>query len=1240
MYRSSRPIMGLAGLGLLIIAAGAHAFAWLPGQEEDPAAAYGGVDRFDEAPQSPHVSWAIPLRGGAIRTLFMAPRSTARDAVELAQRLDLNYDVLPFWDSESMAPPPAHPAASWPGFSREDKSARFESAINEPLDLIVAGGLDFREHPEALLQSMLERVRRGSGLVLVNHFPLPEAFHDGAGDELEFVDTPAMIVEGVGEALTPEWDTGLDFVRAAELGEGRVVLIDFPGGAPDSHFLLPLFKQPHHAELDYFDTYLSLIARAACWAAQREPRVRPLGLEYMGPAGPEDAEIPPDLPEPFIQRMRDATTVPAFRPYRVHFSEPAPRRFEVRAQVREPGRQRQVIHEYDAPLQRGEDEFTIHLNVGPGSYFVDIWLLDRGRVEWWHTEALTIEGWPSFTDVAFSKNILQPHDSLRVSLNARPNYHHPREFTIYTRATDTLGRRVAEHYHGAPSEGGYVEFTVEFADLIGEMVKVEIFAVDSTRAPFAEHELRAAVHEYGHLPVWHPRDPHRFDFGVYGAGSPEYNHRWLYSRLAEHGVDTVYTPGGEGPSYHLRSANLRQIRTLTSYEPRETQGNVRRPCLFQPGFWEHEEESIVHNVTAPWDGGPYVYTLGDGNALASGEQEVCHCADCLDAYHQHLRERFVTIEALNDAWDANYASWSGIEPLTISEVIRNGAYAPWMSFRQFMDERFAALHADGAAAARRERNHALVGVSATGGGGPFAGRDWRRLGVDLDLLASPSDNLAFHRARSSRGNNPEFVMVYAPEAGALDAGFARWAPWRAALYGMRGLWMTDVITSSMQGRLSNAMDSTGGPTPAFEAMAGEVERLRRGTAALLQQAVRGHSGVAIYDNRPSYYLNYAEPSFRTNTPRAQRAFLERLNALGYQCEIIGPEDLRTGRMDEYKVVILPMTRALSTEEREGIEAYVENGGRLIADMLPGQFTEFGVPQGSPPLARLFGVDHSGPANAGDAVEIQGERAIGGVTARGRAEVRLDPSTEWAGAGEGGAGAYWIYQAADDEDAGRAFLFNHPLPSMADDPREDGVVPVLESVLRAMGVHPVVALTDGVSQAYPGERIAYRYGGAKLLAVTRPPDSPGGAARFNIDLGNHPYVYNALTGERIRRPSRIGKRLEPGGTALFSALPYEVTDFTLTAPDEVRAGRRLPVSIHLRGRGGMPGDHLVHLRLEPIGEDPVSHYSRVVSCPGGEGDHFIPLSRNEQPGRYWLIARDALTGKEVRHGVTITARVEE
>ena len=54
---------------------------------------------------TPHIQWAVPLAGGPVRVLVIAPRIYQRDTVELAQRLDLDYEYLMLYSAGPDAKP-------------------------------------------------------------------------------------------------------------------------------------------------------------------------------------------------------------------------------------------------------------------------------------------------------------------------------------------------------------------------------------------------------------------------------------------------------------------------------------------------------------------------------------------------------------------------------------------------------------------------------------------------------------------------------------------------------------------------------------------------------------------------------------------------------------------------------------------------------------------------------------------------------------------------------------------------------------------------------------------------------------------------------------------------------------------------------------------------------------------------------------------------------------------------------
>ena len=100
---------------------------------------------------------------------------------------------------------------------------------------------------------------------------------------------------------------------------------------------------------------------------------------------------------------------------------------------------------------------------------------------------------------------------------------------------------------------------------------------------------------------------------------------------------------------------------------------------------------------------------------------------------------------------------------------------------------------------------------------------------------------------------------------------------------------------------------------------------------------------------------------------------------------------------------------------------------------------------------------------------------------------------------------------------------------------------------------------------------------------------------------------------------------PGEAALLCSLPYEVTRVLVAAPELVGQGRRLPVRAEIKTRGALPRGHIVHVTLTDPGGTPLYHYARVLDCPDGRCETYIPLARNDPPGTYTLSVRDVLTG---------------
>ena len=59
--------------------------------------------RFSMEFETPHIKWAKPFAGGEIKALILDPQWTYREAVELAQRLDVNMIPWMCYSTEELS---------------------------------------------------------------------------------------------------------------------------------------------------------------------------------------------------------------------------------------------------------------------------------------------------------------------------------------------------------------------------------------------------------------------------------------------------------------------------------------------------------------------------------------------------------------------------------------------------------------------------------------------------------------------------------------------------------------------------------------------------------------------------------------------------------------------------------------------------------------------------------------------------------------------------------------------------------------------------------------------------------------------------------------------------------------------------------------------------------------------------------------------------------------------------------
>lgn len=538
------------------------------------------------------VQWAPRLDGGPVRVLFIAPEPAVQDVQELTMRLDMKQETVTVFSSHQLAAP---------GEPDEEPLAEVREALDHDWDVLVTGNLDLAMLPEDLRQKIRDKTLEGRGLLMANHRDyVPEAFRNFLDHKTEDP-TADDITRGVGASMTTEWPSSLGFVSAGKIGRGRVVELNYAASRPETHFVMPDLTDPLRARPEYFDVYASLVARAVRWAAGRHPALAVTGVEDASPKGPTDDQIPPGMPEEYVQQIKDNVARPLFRPYLLRLAEPAAQRCRVYAQVREPSRGLRAEYPDLPPLEKGQNEYLLEIPVGPGRYFLDLWFYDKKKVVEWHTANITVEGWPEISDLNWSKGNLLPNDRLAISLNVRPHYNRPRPCTVYARATDALGRMVAENSVPVAAAGGPVELALNFADLLSNLVKVELYVADAAGRVLSQWDLDHAAYSHLYMPV-RAKSSEVCSVVAEAPMLDEYNARKWLSALAEAGVDSVCASSSEDARFCLAERNLRPVPNLMK---------VARPA----GETESGNHPWRDLVPAYWATGTRLYSLGTAAGL-------------------------------------------------------------------------------------------------------------------------------------------------------------------------------------------------------------------------------------------------------------------------------------------------------------------------------------------------------------------------------------------------------------------------------------------------------------------------------------------------------------------------------------------------------------------------------------------------------------------------------------------------
>ena len=651
------------------------------------------------------------------------------------------------------------------------------------------------------------------------------------------------------------------------------------------------------------------------------------------------------------------------------------------------------------------------------------------------------------------------------------------------------------------------------------------------------------------------------------------------------------------------------------------------------------------------------YFVGDEGSLTSYGDAVDFdwSPQALEEFREWLKQEYGTLEALNKEWRTSFKDWGTVVPFTTEEAKKSRNFAPWADHRTFMEITFARAYKSARDAAIEGDSDAHIAVSGTQATNAYNGADWSRLDRVIDdfLSYDGGNQWDMHRSFAKPNAMIGFWTGYGSHGLAVQN-----AIWTAAIHNVLHpniFWMYSFLNPDMT------------PSASARDMGRAFSSLRsEGVGKLLMESTRQQDGIALYYSMPSIHaasiLGYHQRSSddddevldkaRLSFPANRDGWVRTIKDLGLQFDFISSEYVAKNQIsnDKYKVLILPLAFALSSQEVQHIEDFVSRGGVVIADAAPGLMDQHCGWQTNNSLEKLFGIT-GGLAEKRDLkltsgdVHLTAEGTSWGLSSTAITGFRVaEPDIKLAGGKSlfqiGNADAVimnrlgkgwtiYLNTTFDQYPKQRSAKFGgSPYRELTD------------AILSKAGVRPTIAVTSPDGRRITQAQVArYTFADSEILAVVKENVAVAGMVgqdgvtiyndanlgqvakqELTIRLPRKFYVADVRTGKQLGYTDLIHASTLIGD-ALVLALTLRENAIKIEGPTSAKLGQHVAfvVSSNTSGRG------LVRCHVYSPGGTQLATYSTNLLLQNGTSSFVLPFALNDEPGRYVIRATDVLTG---------------
>ncbi|MCF7855073.1 MAG: beta-galactosidase [Candidatus Pacebacteria bacterium] len=706
--------------------------------------------------------------------------------------------------------------------------------------------------------------------------------------------------------------------------------------------------------------------------------------------------------------------------------------------------------------------------------------------------------------------------------------------------------------------------------------------------------------------------------GFWGhRGRETYPERWRQRYYRRLGIDMAM--------FAIKPVHGIRIMDYAGHLPRIVWDKPEEPPPFpgDPTFREQVTESMRKRLMRTGEWSPALASLRDEPSYRYTDRSPV----AMKAYREWLRERHGDLATLNERWGTEYSAWEEVERIDLHQTRRRDDVGPVAGYDSSLFNR--TVTGDFFAWQQSVIDDLLPGLRA-GPEGVWSNPEYysidyvralRELG-STGCYVWAKDMLAAARAF---GRADQILGAWFGGYGFADPDYLRANPWQVVFEDMNApMWFEGarIHSSPVPMPLVNpGWDLHAVTAPVFK----EIDKLNGGLARLLLGAERRDSGICMV--RPTIVPDV----------RGYSRWLYALEALGHQARLIQEDELIDGGLAGADMLVLSGVAALEDAHAAAIQEWVEKGGLVVADHVPGVLDKYGAERAKGALDDLFGVlERSDSSEKEENVriqwgEIEAPVAAGDVSRAENAMGKLVPN---------GLPAVFYRSVGK----GQSLCLNAAIGGKEMKPAD--TLRLVAEVLKHLDIAPPLSITTDQPHTAGLQVIRYRRKPLDLIALHRQPfpnESRGGEewdARWNVSvpLPESAHVYDAYAGRYLGRIDGWVGLLEWGRPVLLACLPGKVIAGNITAPRDVKQGERVKIVFSF-DCGEAPYAGVANVTFRKPDGDEMYVLSRNLDFKDGLVTVTWDVARNEVPGLWRVSCRDAATGVTATHTIGVVREAD-